>query len=39
MARRPVRDPADWDDSSDDKTRPHHDDYSLDSGDKPAEQL
>lgn len=39
MARRPVRDPADWDGSSDDKTRPHHDDYSLDSGDKPAEQL
>ena len=26
MARRPVRDPADWDGSSDDKTRPHHDD-------------
>ena len=39
MARRPVRDPADWAGSSDDKTRPHHDDYSLDSGDKPAEQL
>ncbi|MFC0035414.1 ATP-dependent zinc metalloprotease FtsH [Cardiobacterium valvarum] len=39
MARRPVRDPADWDGPSDDKTRPHHDDYSLDSGDKPAEQL
>ena len=39
MARRPVRDPADWDDSSDDKSRAHHDDYSLDSGDKPAVQL
>ncbi|WP_366144660.1 ATP-dependent zinc metalloprotease FtsH [uncultured Cardiobacterium sp.] len=38
MARRPVRDPADWDEPGDDKPRPRHDDYSLDSGDKPAEQ-
>ena len=38
MARRPVRAPADWDGPGDDKPRPRHDDYSLDSGDKPAEQ-
>ena len=38
MARRPVRDPADWDEPGDDKPRPRHDDYSLDNGDKPAEQ-
>ena len=38
MARRPVRDPADWDGPTDNKPQSHHDDFSLDGHDKPAEQ-
>ena len=38
MARRPVRDPADWDGPVDNKPQNHHDDFSLDGSDKPAEQ-
>ena len=38
MARRPVRDPADWDGPTDNKPKSHHDDFSLDGHDKPAEQ-
>ena len=38
MARRPVREPADWDGPADDKPQSHHDDFSLGGNDKPAEQ-
>ena len=38
MARRPVRDPADWDGPVDNKPQNHHDDFSLGGNDKPAEQ-
>ena len=38
MARRPVRDPADWDGPTDNKPQSHHDDFSLDGHDQPAEQ-
>ena len=38
MARRPVREPADWDGPADDKPQSHHDDFSLGGHDKPAEQ-
>ena len=38
MARRPVREPADWDGPADDKPQSHHDDFSLDGHDKPVEQ-